>query len=171
MWLNSQNKLVKGHVEDLCELIEQARLGCRIDWHLTRTYKWSMESSWSRNSNLFKIIKNKLKCLVTASYGNTGCWVFMQGVQNWKYFCLKINIPKGNYWISRIGLGIGLSSLQKSEFVSWLFHSSIIFDAKIEISGTKWVEKTPIYIFSTFGSKINECEWKKLEKNEKNPKT
>jgi hypothetical protein len=27
------------------------------------------------------------------------------------------------------------------------------------------VDKTPIYIFSTFGSKINEFEWKKLEKN------
>ena len=29
-------------------------------------------------------------------YGNTGCQVFMLRVQNWKYFCLKINIPKGN---------------------------------------------------------------------------
>jgi hypothetical protein len=33
------------------------------------------------------------------------------------------------------------------------------------------VENTPIYIFSTFGSKINELDWKKLEKNEKIPKT
>jgi hypothetical protein len=33
------------------------------------------------------------------------------------------------------------------------------------------VEKTPIYIFSTFGSKINEFERKKSEKNEKIPKT
>ena len=40
----------------------------------------------------------------------------------------------------------------------------------INISGTKWVEKTPIYNFSTFGSKINEFERKKLEKNEKIPK-
>ena len=30
-------------------------------------------------------------------YGNTGCRVFEQGVQNWKDFCLKINIPKENY--------------------------------------------------------------------------
>ena len=49
------------------------------------------------------------------------------------------------------------------------FHSSIIFDAKIEISPTKWVEKTPIYLFSTFGSKINEFEPKKSEKNKKIP--
>jgi hypothetical protein len=32
------------------------------------------------------------------------------------------------------------------------------------------VEKTPIYIFSPFGSKINEFERKNLEKNEKNSK-
>jgi hypothetical protein len=32
------------------------------------------------------------------------------------------------------------------------------------------VEKSPIYIFSTFGSKINEIEQKRLETNEKIPK-
>ena len=48
---------------------------------------------------------------------------------------------------------------------------TIIFGAKIEISGTKWVEKTPIHIFSTLGSKINKFERKKSEKNEKIPKT
>jgi hypothetical protein len=31
--------------------------------------------------------------------------------------------------------------------------------------------KTPIYNFSTFGSKMNEFERKKLEKNKKIPKT
>ena len=66
-----------------------------------------------------------------------------------------------------------LSSLQKPEFfkVDYFIQSSIIFCAKIEISGTKWVEKSPIYIFSTFGSKINEFEQKKSEKNKKIPKT
>ena len=34
---------------------------------------------------------------VTRAYGSTGCRVFKRGVQNWKDFCLKINIPKGNY--------------------------------------------------------------------------
>jgi hypothetical protein len=33
------------------------------------------------------------------------------------------------------------------------------------------VVKTPIHCFSTFGSKIKEFEWKKLETNEKIPKT
>ena len=27
-------------------------------------------------------------------YGNMGCRVFKWGIQNWKDFCLKINIPK-----------------------------------------------------------------------------
>ena len=32
-------------------------------------------------------------------YGNTGSRVFKQGVQNYKDFCLRINILKGNYGI------------------------------------------------------------------------
>ena len=32
-------------------------------------------------------------------------------------------------------------------------------------------KKTPIYIFSTFGSRINKFERKKMEMNEKIPKT
>ena len=31
---------------------------------------------------------------VTDAYGNTGCRVFKQGVQNWKEFWLKINLGK-----------------------------------------------------------------------------
>ena len=57
---------------------------------------------------------------------------------------------------------------QNQSFLSWLSCSYIIFGAKFEFSGTNWVEKTPISIFSTFGSKF---ERKKLEKNEKIQKT
>ena len=56
-------------------------------------------------------------------------------------------------------------------FLSWLFHSSIIFGVKIKISGTKWVEKRTIYIYFTSDSKMNEFERKQLEKNEKIPET
>ena len=38
------------------------------------------------------------------------------------------------------------------------------------VAQNEW-KKTPIYNFSTFGSKINEFERKKSEKNEKIPKT
>ena len=55
-----------------------------------------------------------------AHYDNTGCRGFKRGVQNWKDCCLKINIPKGNYWILRIGLMGSLSSLLKSEFLKFI---------------------------------------------------
>ena len=58
-------------------------------------------------------------------FGNTGCQLFKRGIRNWKDFCLKINIPKGNYWILRIGLMGSLSSLQKSEvlkLIILIFH-------------------------------------------------
>ena len=48
--------------------------------------------------------------------------------------------------------------------------SWIIFDFKIKFSGKNWVEKTPIFIFSLFGSKVNEFGqvWTSLdEKNRK----
>ena len=35
-------------------------------------------------------------------YGSTDCQVFKTGIQNWKDFCLKINISEGNDWILRI---------------------------------------------------------------------
>ena len=31
------------------------------------------------------------------TYGNMGCGVFKRGIQNYKDFCIKINILKGNY--------------------------------------------------------------------------
>ena len=59
-----------------------------------------------------------------ARYGNTGCEVFKRGVQNWKDFCLRINILKGNYSILRIGL-VGASEVFKNQsFNSQLFSSS-----------------------------------------------
>ena len=42
--------------------------------------------------------------ILSRHYGNTGYRVFKEGIQNWKYFCLKINIPKGNDEIFRISV-------------------------------------------------------------------
>ena len=55
--------------------------------------------------NSDEIILEQIDDSAHEDYGNTGCQVFKQGVQNWKDFCLKINIPKGNFfsfenWIS-----------------------------------------------------------------------
>ena len=71
-------------------------------------------------------------------------------LSNWKH---RLLYDGNSYWVTQ----------------RCRFHSSIIFGAKIEFSGTKWVEKT--LFFSTFGSKINEFECRKSEKNEKIPKT
>ena len=49
-------------------------------------------------------LSNFKKEIIHSGYGNTGCGVFNRRVQNWKDFCLKINIFKGNYLILRIGL-------------------------------------------------------------------
>ena len=47
---------------------------------------------------------------ISMYYGSMGCRVFQRGIQNWKDFRLKINIPKGNDWILRIGV---VASCQK----------------------------------------------------------
>ena len=64
-----------------------------------------------------------------------------------------------------------LSSLQKSEFLKLIISFFHHFGCQNEIRGTICVEKTFLYILSTFGSKINEFERKKSGKNEKIPKT
>ena len=47
--------------------------------------------------NSDEIILEQIDDSAHEDYGNTGCRVFKRGVQNWKDFCLKINIPKRNY--------------------------------------------------------------------------
>ena len=81
-------------------------------------------------------------------YGNTVCRVFKWGVQNWKDFCLKINIPKGNYLIFR-------SQFSMSIFLKlgpYFFVVAILDNIKFQIN---WFSKTmpnfrhlPIYPIS-----------------------
>ena len=40
----------------------------------------------------------------SSSHGNTGCRVIEWAVKDKKDFCLRINIPEGNYWILKIGV-------------------------------------------------------------------
>ena len=58
-------------------------------------------------------------------------WTFKTRDTKLERFCIKINIPKGNYWILRIGLMGSFSSLQKSEFLTLLiiqfYHYTKIF--------------------------------------------
>ena len=43
------------------------------------------------------LCKNAHSPIVDIKYGNTGCGVFLRGVENWKDFCLRINISKTIY--------------------------------------------------------------------------
>jgi hypothetical protein len=69
----------------------------------------------------------------------------------------------------RIGLTGSLSSidLQKSEFLKLITSFFHFFGAKIEISGTKRVEKTPTYLYIFF--KNISLSGKNRKKNKKNP--
>ena len=87
-----------------------------------------------------KCKRGKISCLfdlvfcslMASHYGNRGCGVFKGGVQNQKGFCIRINMPKGNYWILKIGLVGSLSSLQKPECLKLII---LIFHEK------KWITK------------------------------
>ena len=61
-----------------------------------------------------------------------------------------------------------LSSLQKSEFLKLINSFLHFFGANIKNSGTTTMEKTPIYIFSTFGSKKKQVWEEKIRKKRKN---
>ena len=63
---------------------------------------------------------------INVQYGNTGCRVFKRGTQNWKDFCLKINIQKRNYWILRIGLMGKCQKVPTFDFQSQFSMSKII---------------------------------------------
>ena len=83
----------------------------------------------------------------------------------WRYIYKWVNSAPIFFDRNYFELLLVLSSLQNSEFLKLIISFFLYFGAKIEISGSKWVEKTPIYTISTFGSKVNEFERKKMEKN------
>ena len=43
------------------------------------------------------ILKGRIENFAHQNYSSTGCGVFKRGIQNYKDFCIKINVPKGNY--------------------------------------------------------------------------
>ena len=82
------------------------------------------------------------------NYGITGYGISSPEIQNQKDFCIKINIPKGNYWILRIGLMVSLSSWQKSDFLKLIISFFHYFwcqnwDQRHKMSG----KNTHIYFF------------------------
>ena len=131
------------------------------------------------SNNLFRHTNNLTGNISQLSQTNPTCFFAHIKFLNWSYF---ITYGCGLDEISALEIIFNNLLLQHwgqiiSEvrfyivILSISYNSSIIFGAKIEIGDTKWVEKTPIYNFSTVGSKMNEFEREKLEKNEKIPKT
>ena len=49
-------------------------------------------------------------------YGNTGCGVFKREIENYKYFCLRINIPKRK--LLNFGLMVSCQKVSKFDFQS-----------------------------------------------------
>ena len=87
-------------------------------------------------------------------YGNTGCQVFMRGVQNWKDFCLKINIPKRNYWILRIGVMGRCQKVPKFDIQSQ-FSMSKIIGIFLNFFSLKNTNLGAHFLFLTFFDNIN----------------
>ena len=58
-----------------------------------------------------------------SQYGNTSYGVSSPGIQNYKGLCQQINLPKGNYWILRIGVVTSCQTSSKS--FSILYHWKI----------------------------------------------
>ena len=74
---------------------------CR-DLHFMRAKNFTNSSGLIGYSSGFHRAQDDLESLCKyiikyLKYGNTDCRVFKGGIQNWKDFCLKINIPKENY--------------------------------------------------------------------------
>ena len=87
-------------------------------------------------------------------YGNTGYGVSSPGIQNYKYFCLKINIPKGNYWILRIGV-MGTVDFHSQFSYRHLCTISCDQSSKSYMKDTYLVNFFPCIISSTMSIKYN----------------
>ena len=68
-------------------------------------------------------------------YGDTGCPIFKRAVQNWKDFCLKFNSPKGNYWISRIGV-----------MKHYTNPRNLHYNGEVSKSANIWLSKSILYV-------------------------
>ena len=77
--------------------------------------------SCSKGPSICMLLQQKMLVDGSRSCGDMGCRVFQKRVQNYKECCLRIDIPKGNYWIWRIGLFI---KVPKFDFQSQFSTSS-----------------------------------------------
>ena len=114
----------------------------------------------------------KLNLLDPCTLWQYGLWSFQTGGTNLERFLqIRINIPKGNFWILRIGLAGSLSSLQKSQFlklnISFLHYFWCQnWDQWHKMSG----KNTHIYIYFHFSFKNKRIWAEKIGKKRKKSK-
>ena len=77
--------------------------------------------------------RDKQKNIIHRNYANMGCWLFKEGIQDWKKIWLKINIPKVNHCILWTNVVESCQRVQKSNFQSQLF-INLFVTSKIEFS-------------------------------------
>ena len=82
-------------------------------------------------------------------YGNTGCGVFKWGIQNWKHFWQRNNIPKGYYWILSFGLMASCQKVPKFDFQSQ-FSMPKIIQIFLKSSLLKSTNLEPKFLLLTF---------------------
>ena len=66
-----------------------------ISYSMEQFRKWHVLQNTS--NKIHAILARDKSKHIHQLYKDYGCGVFKRGVQNWKDFCLKINISKGNY--------------------------------------------------------------------------
>ena len=96
-WTFDVNLLHQIHIT-LATLI---RSGVPLPWSVANLHPPCEHCKNITRSNIKRAISYKHNLSYTKSitgrYGSTGCGVFKRGILKKKDFCMKINIPKGNY--------------------------------------------------------------------------
>ena len=101
-----------------------------------------------------------------------GLWSFQAGSTKLERFLQKNQHIQRKFWNFENWISGGPQKLAKIKvFKVDYFIPSILLVPKLRLVAQNEWKKTCIYIFSTFGSKINNFEQKKSEINEKIPKT
>ena len=118
-------------------------------------------------------------------YGNRDCQVFKRGLQNWKDFCLKINMPEGNFefwelvwwggvkkcriWLSKsifyvkiIGIFLNLFFMEEYQFRNtvfcyWHFLIASIFNSLYFLKWCPIFDSASLHQFSKFNNFLWIC--------------
>ena len=129
-----------------------------------------MTRNWaSLRKKGFRVFKFSWR-IGTSNYGISGYGVSRLGIQNKKGFSIKINLPKGNDWILRIGLMGSRSSLQKSEFLKLIISFFHYFGCQNWDQWQKMSGKNTHICFFYFWFKNKRVWAEKIRKKRKNSK-